>query len=35
MVGDTIERELAGQFPNEVIRASAGTGKRLRFPIGI
>lgn len=27
MVGDTIERELAGQFPNEVIRASAGTGK--------
>lgn len=27
MVGDTIERELFGQFPNEVIRASAGTGK--------
>lgn len=27
MVGDTIESELSGQFPNEVIRASAGTGK--------
>ena len=27
MVGDTIVRELEGQFPNEVIRASAGTGK--------
>lgn len=27
MVGETIERELAGLFPNEVIRASAGTGK--------
>ena len=27
MVGETAKRELIGQFPNEIIRASAGTGK--------
>ncbi len=27
MVGDTAKRELMGEFPNQVIRASAGTGK--------
>ncbi len=27
MVGETVQRELSGEFPNEIIRASAGTGK--------
>ncbi|MFK7767417.1 MAG: UvrD-helicase domain-containing protein [Mariniblastus sp.] len=27
MVGETATRELLGQFPNQIIRASAGTGK--------
>ena len=27
MVGETAKRELVGEFPNEIIRASAGTGK--------
>lgn len=27
MVGETATRELLGEFPNEIIRASAGTGK--------
>ena len=27
MVGETAKRELAGEFPNQIIRASAGTGK--------
>ena len=27
MVGETAKRELAGEFPNQMIRASAGTGK--------
>lgn len=27
MVGETAKRELVGEFPNQIIRASAGTGK--------
>ena len=31
MVGETAKRELKGLFPNQVIRASAGTGKTFRL----
>ncbi len=31
MVGETAKRELLGEFPNEIIRASAGTGKTFQL----